>query len=128
MTEEAGQYIRPEPYYLMARPATHEIAQREDVGDVDELAAWMQATSIRAPAYPQDAYVAEQPAAVGVPSVQAPAYAWPLPADASCRPAPGSDPGLSSSLSALWRDGYAGGWQDTAPGEEEDYVGQPAVS
>ena len=128
MTEEAGQYICPEPRNFMTRPATYEVAQREDARDVDDLAGRMQATSIRAPAYSQDACVAEQPAAMGVASPQAPAYAWPYPAGTSCRPAQGSDPGISSSPSALWGDGYAGGWQDTAPGEEENFVGQPAVS
>ena len=128
MTEEAGQSIRPEPSYLMTGPPTHGVTRREEAHDVDELAAWMQATSIRASAYPQETYVAEQPTVVDMQSRQAPAYVWPSLAGTSPQPALESDPGFSSGAPALLVDGYAGGWQDTALEEQDDYEEQPAVS
>ena len=128
MAEEAGQYIQPEPSYFMTGPPTHQVPRQEEAHDVEELAAWMQATSIRASAYSQEMCVAEQPTAVGVQSSQAPAYAWPSLADTSRQPALESDLGLSSGAPALWGDGYAGGRQDTALGEQDDYEEQHAVS
>ncbi|TBU54296.1 hypothetical protein BD310DRAFT_828303 [Dichomitus squalens] len=125
--EAERQYSQSYPYYLITDPPPPDVGRSVGAHDMEELAAWMQTTSITAPTCPQETYIATQHAAAGVSSMQTPPNLWPLQDGNSCQPAWLDDPYCSFDPSAFPGDGYVGGHQDATLGEGIDCAVQPEV-